>query len=682
MPFSSPEQPAPTREELQAAVADLQATVTKLHQQNQSLSCYYQAAVEEYERYRAVGAIARCLRQSLDAAEILRQAVEAVRRLLQVDRVALYQFQAVQPSEDLEEVSTLAGKVFEPVFDQVVVVAEAVQPEWQSLLGTQLDPALAHRLATFFAEPRALAINTIEQTVFLPAIAQLMAQQVRALVAIPILRDAKDARDADTRPFGILCVHQCRSQRLWRPSELESLQQISKEVAIALQQSALYQQSQQLNADLERQVEQRTARLQTALTFESMLKRITDRVRDSLDGSQILQAAVQELTLVLYLGGCNAALYDLDQGTSTIRYEYTRSIPTCQGRVSQMDDFPEIYERLKQGQSLQFCSLLPNPDRGRVAMLACPIFVDPHSSDGFDQAVLGDLWLIHQEDYIFQEFEIRLVQQVASQCAIAIRQAQLYQTAQQQVQALEKLNRLKDDFLSTVSHELRTPITNVKMAVQMLRLTPAEAKRQRYLDILEKEATREGDLINDLLDLQRLEAADSPVEREAIDLKTWLPTLLDPFQSRFAARQQIFQFDCPTDLSTLHSNEAMLRRVLVELLNNACKYTAPGGKISLTIDPIPPGHLTFNICNQAYIPTEELPKLFDKFYRCPNADPWSQGGTGLGLALVQKLVDRLQGTLQVESGVGGTVFRVRVEGRRNAEGGTRKAERGTQKSEE
>ena len=650
MPSLPPEQsPALTKEELEVQLADLRDTVARLHHQNQSLSFYYQAAVEEYERYRAVGAIARHLRQSLDSAEILQQTVTAVRHLLQVDRAVLYQFQPEGILENLSGSTSDRSLDQESEFNRAVAVAEAAQPNWEHLLGQRLDDALTHRFTSFFREPKALAIVSEEQVAFLPAIAHLMRSQVKSLVVIPVLRESQ--------PFGILCVHQCSHPRIWKPSEIESLQQIAKEVAIALQQSALYQRSQQLNVDLEQQVEQRTDQLRTALRFESMLKRITDRVRDSLDGSQILQAAVQELTLLLNLGGCNAALYDLDQGTSTIRYEYTQSIPTCQGRVSQMDEFPEIYKRLKQGQSLQFCSLLPNPDRGRVAMLACPIFVDSHLSDGGDQAVLGDLWLIHGEAHIFQEFEIRLVQQVASQCAIAIRQAQLYQKAQQQVKLLEKLNRLKDDFLSTVSHELRTPITNVKMAVQMLRLTPDEEKRQHYLNILEKEAAREADLINDLLDLQRLEAADTAVEREAIDLQACLSSLADPFQSRFTNRQQHFEFLCPAQLPILISNEVMLRRVLAELLNNACKYTPPNGRISLEIDRSALG-VTFSVHNEAHIPTDELPKLFEKFYRCPNADPWSQGGTGLGLALVQKLVEQLQGILQVESAAGWTTFRV------------------------
>jgi signal transduction histidine kinase len=228
---------------------------------------------------------------------------------------------------------------------------------------------------------------------------------------------------------------------------------------------------------------------------------------------------------------------------------------------------------------------------------------------------------------------------------------------------LAELNRLKDEFLSTVSHELRTPITNVKMAVQMLRNAATEEKRKEYLRILEQEAIREADLINDLLDLQQLQSMPRPLELELVSLPDWVPNLIEPFQPRFTARQQSFQVHYPPDFMPVDSEPASLRRILAELLNNACKYTAPGGQIYLEIELEPelsfPG-VMFRIGNQSSIPAAELPKLFDKFYRCPNADPWKQGGTGLGLALVQKLVERLKGEIQVSSKEGWTKFTVQL----------------------
>lgn len=430
--------------------------------------------------------------------------------------------------------------------------------------------------------------------------------------------------------------------------------------------STFYAEMQTRNANLEAEVQRRTEEVQRALVFESMLKRITDKVRDSLDESQILQAAVQELTLVLGLGGCNAALYDLDRGISTICYEYIDSIPASRGKVALMDRYPEIYRQLQKGMYFQFCSLQPNPERGQVALLSCPIFVDVDSDSG-DRGVLGDLWLIHHKDYVFNEFEIRMVQQVANQCAIAIRQARLYKAAQVQVQELERLNRLKDEFLSTVSHELRTPISNVRMAIHMLKQSPSEDRRLRYLEVLETESAREAELINDLLDLQRLEASSYPIEVETVDLGQWLTQLVEPFQSRILNRHQSLDIQCEDPVPPLSSDLNILRRILAELLNNACKYTPAGQAITFHVrytSNQSENHCSpsfqFKIANQAVIPGSELPHIFEKFYRVPHADPWKQGGTGLGLALVQKLVSQLGGVIQVESDHGWTTFTVDV----------------------
>lgn len=309
----------------------------------------------------------------------------------------------------------------------------------------------------------------------------------------------------------------------------------------------LYQQVQSLNTNLEQQVQERTAQLQQALEFEATLKRITDKVRDSLDESQILQTAVQELVFVLGVSCCNTALYNLEQGTSTIRYEYATLNPMAQARVIHIAAFPEVYQQLLQAQYCQFCSIIPNPVRGRVAMLTCPIFDD--------QGVLGDLWLINQQHHVFNELEIRLVQQVASQCAIALRQARLYQAVQAQVEELEKLNRLKDDFLSTVSHELRTPLSNIKLATQMLEvilkqvgvLNSDSSKAARYFQILNYECEREISLINDLLELTRLDAKPNFLLTR-IDPQVWIPRIIEPFEERVRSQQQRLQVNISAEL--------------------------------------------------------------------------------------------------------------------------------------
>ncbi|BAU41782.1 sensor histidine kinase [Leptolyngbya sp. O-77] len=606
----------------------------------------YDHQVEQIQQQSAqshsVASITQRIRQSLDPGEILNSTVIEVRQALQADRVVIHSFE-----DD-------AGSV---------IVAESVVAPWPSLLGERTSQAIAEQRIAYFRQGHYRIVDDIETGDYSPELLAIFRQQqTRAVLVAPILRD--------DQLLGLLSVHQCSGIRHWLPHEVDLLRYLSEQVAIALQQSRLYQQAQQLNADLEQQIVRRAEQMERVLKYESMLKRITDKVRDSLDESQILQAAVQELTLVLGLAGCNSALYDLEEGTSTIRYEYTHSIPTFYGRVAQMDDSPDIYHQLKQGLYFQFCSLYPNPQRGRVAMLACPIFVDANSSEGMEQAVLGDLWLIHRKEYVFNEFEIRMVQQVANQCAIAIRQARLYQAAQAQVTELERLNQLKDQFLSTVSHELRTPIANVKMAIHMLKTAPSEEKQKQYLSILESELAREEELINDLLDLQRLEESVFPITVERIDLPNWLPALVEPFRTRIANSQQTLEVSCPEDLPPLVTDPTILRRILAELLNNACKYTPKGLSIALEVSLQPPteengftAHTIFRLQNQAEIPKADLPHIFEKFYRVLQVDRYRHGGTGLGLALVQKLVEQLGGTISADSADGWTSFTVRIPSR-------------------
>lgn len=411
---------------------------------------------------------------------------------------------------------------------------------------------------------------------------------------------------------------------------------------------------------------QYAAQLQQILDFEAMLKRITDKVRDSLDESQIFQTAVDELGTVLGVRSCNAAVYDIESRTSIIHHEYTTSLFSDLGRTMQMDHYPELYAQLLQGEYLQFCSIRPHPMRGRVVMLACPIF-DNHG-------ILGDLWLINDKEYVFRDSELRLVQQVANQCAIAIRQARLYETAQSQVRELERVNQLKDDFLSTVSHELRTPMANIKMAIRMLELlrsqqsaAPADpgaptdaslAKTDRYLKILQDECDREISLINDLLDLQRLEAQNHPLTFQPIDLNAWLRRVVEPFQERAAAAHQTLILQAPDPLPHFVSDPICLERILAELLNNACKYTPAAETITVKVQAHL-AHLEMKVTNSGIeIAPAELPRVFEKFYRVPSKDPWQRSGTGLGLTLVQRLTTALNGEVQAQSRDNLTTFTV------------------------
>ena len=247
------------------------------------------------------------------------------------------------------------------------------------------------------------------------------------------------------------------------------------------------------------------------------------------------------------------------------------------------------------------------------------------------------------------------------------------QTAQAQVVELAKLNRLKDDFLSTVSHELRTPVTNMKIAIQLLAIvlnqertsSLATAKPEaelssaaRYLQILQDECEREINLLNDLLNVQRLDAGLHPLVLETIQLQDLILQVVEPFQERVQSRQQILLVNISAKLPPLISDASCLQRIIAELLNNACKYTPPGKQITIA-SSAKEGRIQLSVNNSGIeISVDELPHIFERFYRIPRADQWQQGGTGLGLALVQKLVEHLAGSIQVDSADAQTCFTV------------------------
>ncbi|BAZ41797.1 GAF sensor signal transduction histidine kinase [Calothrix sp. NIES-4101] len=397
---------------------------------------------------------------------------------------------------------------------------------------------------------------------------------------------------------------------------------------------------------------------------QDLVKRITEKIRDSLDETQILQIATEELAKVLQTNSCQIELYNSSQTIATIVYEYSHIFPKSQGMVRKIADFPQLYQQLLEKAPLQFAEIIPefSPKGMQCTRLACPIY-----ENGGSKGILGNLWLLRAKEEIFADFEVSLVQQVASQCAIAIRQARLYEASQQQVKELERLNRIKDDFLKTISHELRSPMSSIQLAVQTLeKLLQTEYPHSisptftRVLNIFRQASQRHNKLVEDLLTLCYLDATADAIISELINLQVWIPEIIQPFLERTQYQQQQLKIDIPTELPLLNSDISTLERILIELLNNACKYTPAGETITVQVRADEQTVELSVINSGVVIPKEEQNRVFDQFYRIPNNDPWQYGGTGLGLTLVKKMVEVLKGTIDVESRKGETKFTVKI----------------------
>lgn len=237
------------------------------------------------------------------------------------------------------------------------------------------------------------------------------------------------------------------------------------------------------------------------------------------------------------------------------------------------------------------------------------------------------------------------------------------QILEQQMSELQRLAQLKEDFLSTVSHELRSPLVNIKMSIHLLemnldqrKLSSLESQTEsqankigQYLRIIREESDQELNLVNDLLELQRLDVERTPTDVTSIEVLEWLTQIVEVYQARAQERRQRLQVRLPNSLPLLFSDVLILTRVLKELLANACKYTPPGHLITVSTQQVD-HQLRLIISNSGVeISAEELPHVFDKFYRIPGSDRWNQGGSGLGLALVKKQIMYLGGSIHVQS---------------------------------
>ncbi|MBC7880247.1 MAG: PAS domain S-box protein [Anaerolineae bacterium] len=228
-----------------------------------------------------------------------------------------------------------------------------------------------------------------------------------------------------------------------------------------------------------------------------------------------------------------------------------------------------------------------------------------------------------------------------------------------QMAELERLQQLKDDFLSAVSHELRTPLTNMRLALHMLDQPGSNKNQSTYMELLKHECKRELELVNDLLDLQRLESCGIEPQWCNLSLQQCLNKIAGGFVSRLEAQNQRLSIELPADLPLVRVDRAWLERIIAELLTNACKYAPPGSLIAVRILRRSNHQVQIAVGNDGpTIADESLPYLFDKFYRVPKEDLQFKSGTGLGLALVRGMVERMGGTICVESHSNWTEFTV------------------------
>jgi two-component system, OmpR family, sensor histidine kinase KdpD len=263
--------------------------------------------------------------------------------------------------------------------------------------------------------------------------------------------------------------------------------------------------------------------------------------------------------------------------------------------------------------------------------------------------------------------EIALFTAFCDQIALAIDRFTLQQQAIH-AEALRESDRLKDALLGSVTHDLRTPLAAIQASVGSLLepdVTWSEPERREFFETIESSADRLSRLVNNLLDLSRLEAGVAEPEKQWYPIENVISTVLDRLDLTGRTHDYHIEVQAPDDLPLVPIDHAQIEQVLTNLIENALKYSPSGSAIHIQAEALgtPPSELEVRVADQGIgIASHELKAIFDKFYRVQQVRlPWANNrppsGTGLGLAICAGIISAHGGRIWAESQPGkGSTF--------------------------
>lgn len=224
--------------------------------------------------------------------------------------------------------------------------------------------------------------------------------------------------------------------------------------------------------------------------------------------------------------------------------------------------------------------------------------------------------------------------------------------------ATRRLEQLRKDFVANVSHELKTPITSIRGFTETLldgALNDPETCRE-FLQIINEESLRLQRLIGDILDLSRIESKQLQLKLETISVDQLVQSAVKTLEDRIRSKEQTLHLEMDQSFP-IQVDADRFRQILINLVSNAMTYTPQGGSITVRVAK-KEDHWTLQVSDTGVgIPKQDLPRIFERFYRVDKARSRDSGGTGLGLAIVKHLVEVHQGKIEVDSEMGkGTTF--------------------------
>lgn len=641
--------------------------------------------IHQAEREHLLLEITKRIRESLDLHQIFATACREIRQVMHVDRVGIFQFDPQSQGND--------GRF----------VAEALVAGYPSALDQPVhDHCFGENYATLYVQGKYYAVADIETAGLTPCHREILAQfAVKANLVMPLIRGEV--------LWGLLCLHQCDRPREWRADELELACQLSNQLAIAIQQAALYQ---QVQAELLTR-QQTEARLARQLAQQTALAKITERIRQSLELETILTIVTEEIKALL--DGDRVIVFRVahDAPSRIIAEAVSSDVPSVKGQQWENETWSaEVLNLYWQGQPRivpdvmadAFTDCLINYARTSQiqSKIVAPILQEDHSTDHHrwlskDHAnrVWGIL-VVHacQTQRVWEESEAQFLQQVANQLAIAIQQIDLFQQLQQELeqrkqaqieltnrnydleQATQRANaasQTKSAFLANMSHEIRTPMNAILGFSELLQNNITDPAAKAYLQAIQSNGRILLTLINDILDLSKVEAGQLTIQYEAINFHALLLDIHNIFTHRAQEKELTLTLAIATTVPPcILMDEIRLRQILFNILGNAVKFTPKGGQVTIQVNgtrkhrPSQPQTNTEATStqrgdNDTYdieiivadtgigISPEQQSIIFDAFHQAQGQPERQYGGTGLGLTITRRLMEMMGGTITVQS---------------------------------
>ncbi|MDQ3930043.1 MAG: ATP-binding protein [Chloroflexota bacterium] len=396
------------------------------------------------------------------------------------------------------------------------------------------------------------------------------------------------------------------------------------------------------NAVLLADTERKAARLELVNELARSINRTT------LDLDEVFNTAVRGIDRIVRHSGASITLFDERTGkplqTIASHEVSAQEIEAGKKLIAQVGTFISGDTRLASAPEL-----LDMAARGVLSVLLIPIYLGERR--------LGMLRVVSEVPNSFDEEDATILKGVADQLAVAIENNRLIRETAENT-ALRETNRLKDEFVSMVSHELRTPLASVKGYSRTLLAENADwdaRTRREFLQIIAEESDKLQDLVENLLEMSRIGAGRLPIAPEPLLLKPFAKEVMDRIANQYPDTE--FKCNVPHGLPVVEADPRRLEQVLVNLLQNAAKYS---GSRTVWVGASYDGgqEVTLSVQDRGIgIAPEHVPHLFDKFYRAQWNQADSGSGTGLGLAIASALVEAQGGRIWVESKVGeGTTF--------------------------